>query len=45
MIPLEIFFTGVIIVTIAARLIGYRVNRNSPPSPPNKVTWDLTKEG
>jgi hypothetical protein len=43
--PIEIFFIGLIIVAIASRLIGYRVNRNSPPSPPNKVAWDLEREG
>ena len=45
MIPIEIFFIGLIVVAISSRLIGYRVNRNSPPSPPNKVAWDLSKEG
>lgn len=45
MLPIEIFFIGLIIVAIASRLIGHRVNRNSPPSPPNKVAWDLEREG
>jgi len=45
MIPLEIFFVGIVIVTIAARIIGFRVQQKAPPAPPNKVQWDLEKEG
>ena len=44
MTPLEIFFVGLAVVTVISRLLGYRVTQRTPPSPPNKVTWDLERE-
>jgi hypothetical protein len=45
MIPIEIFFTSLIIAIIASYLLGRKVRYHSPPSPPNKVHWDLEREG
>jgi hypothetical protein len=45
MIPIEIFFTSLIVAIIASYMIGRKVRYHSPPSPPNKCVWDLEKEG
>lgn len=45
MIPIEIFFTSLIAAVITSYMIGRKVRYHSPPSPPNKVQWDLENEG
>jgi hypothetical protein len=45
MIPIEIFFSSLIIAIVASYAIGRKVRFHSPPSPPNKVQWDLEREG
>ena len=45
MVPIEIFFPSLIIAIIASFMIGRKVRHHSYPSPPNKVKWDLEREG
>jgi len=45
MIPIEIFFTSLIIAVIASYFIGKSARQHATPSPPNKVQWDLEREG
>lgn len=45
MIPLEIFFSSLIAAIFASYLIGRSARTHSRPSPPNKVQWDLEREG
>jgi hypothetical protein len=45
MIPIEIFFASLIVAIIASYVLGRKIRHHSPPSPPNKVQWDLEREG
>ena len=45
MIPIEIFFTSLTIAVAASYLLGKKLRGHSPPAPPNKVQWDLEREG
>ncbi len=45
MTPIEIFFTSLIVVIIGTYMLLRKIRVHSPPSPPNKVKWNLESEG
>ena len=45
MIPIEIFFTSLIVAIVASYMLGRKIRYHSRPSPPNRVKWDLEREG